>query len=251
MARNVAKAALVRLAGSLAALLMLAMPAVAGDRAVIDFIGYSADGKYFAFEEFGVQDGSGFAYSDVYVVDLVADKWMYGSPFHAQADDANWDRPLADVRAEAMGKAKDKLDEVKIDTPAEVLALLGDGVPGADGKQMTWRHPMCCGPGQTEDGDFMLTLETFPAKSGDGCETSYAEGMDVVGYALKISHAGESTELHRDGGTLPRSRRCTLDYRLYAVVSPFEGGLNRVAIISSYPFGFEGPDRRFIAVPID
>ncbi len=48
---------------TIAALLALASPSLAGDRAGIDFIGYSADGGFFAFEEFGIQDGSGFAYS--------------------------------------------------------------------------------------------------------------------------------------------------------------------------------------------
>ena len=44
-----------------------------------------------------------------------------------------------------------------------------------------------------------------------------------------------------------------MDYRIYAVVMPADfGGLQNagVAIISTYPFGFEGPDRRFIAVPL-
>ena len=64
-------------------------------------------------------------------------------------------------------------------------------------------------------------------------------------------------ELHADGDTLPKSRRCTLDYTIYAVVQPFENywadgfDSRRVAIIASYPFGFEGVDRRFLAVPID
>jgi hypothetical protein len=60
-----------------------------------------------------------------------------------------------------------------------------------------------------------------------------------------------------DGDVLPSSRGCTLDYRIYAVVEPYGEyyGINfnarRVAIIASYPFGFEGVDRRFLAVPID
>lgn len=244
-------AVLVRLVASLLALMMVALPALAGDRALINFIGYSDDGKYFAFEEYGVQDGSGFAYSSVYVVDLVADKWMYGSPFHVQADDANPDRSLADVRAKAMGKARDKLDEVKIEKPVQILALLGDGVPNADGNTMSWRHPMCCMPGQTADSDFKLTLEIFAAKGADNCQVTYAEGMGPVGYGLTFEADGQSTELHRDGKVLPASRGCTLDYRLYAVVAPFEEAWHRVAIVSSYPFGFEGPDRRFLAVPID
>lgn len=56
--------------------------------------------------------------------------------------------------------------------------------------------------------------------------------------------------IHRDE-VLPKSRGCVLDYRLYAVVIP---GLDApqgtgVAVVSTYPGGFEGPDRRFLAVP--
>ena len=60
-----------------------------------------------------------------------------------------------------------------------------------------------------------------------------------------------------DGDVLPSSRGCTLDYRIYAVVGPFseyygvDFTARRVAIIASYPFGFEGVNRRFLAVPID
>ncbi len=50
-------------------------------------IGYSEDGNYFAFEQFGIQDGSGFAFSDVFVIDLVNDKWTAGSPFEVEAED--------------------------------------------------------------------------------------------------------------------------------------------------------------------
>ena len=83
MARSGAMAGMVRRAASLVfgllGMLALVMPVLAGDRAQLDLIGYSADGSYFAFEEFGVQDGSGFAYSSIYVVDLVDDSWVVGT----------------------------------------------------------------------------------------------------------------------------------------------------------------------------
>jgi fructose-bisphosphate aldolase class II len=41
-----------------------------GDRALIDLIGYSHDLRYLAFEEYGVSDGIGVAYSNIYIVDL-------------------------------------------------------------------------------------------------------------------------------------------------------------------------------------
>jgi predicted secreted protein len=231
------------------ALVLLASPALAGDRALIEFLGYSPDGKYFAFEQFGIQDGSGFAYSEIQVIDLVADKWTYGSPFLVRATEDNPDRPLDEVRAEARQKAKDKLDEVKIGEPVEMLALIGDGVPSDDGRTLLFSVPSCCGPGQTQDDRLTLTLSSFPAGSTADCESIL--GHKAMGYALTLGDGSKTIELHRDGASIPRTRGCVMDYRLYGVIAPLSGQGPRLAIISVYPFGFEGPDRRFLVTPID
>ena len=80
MQPNAAQAGMARPGASivgLCALMLLATPAFAGDRALVDIIGYSENANYFAFEEFGIQDGSGFAYSNIYVVDLETDSWRW------------------------------------------------------------------------------------------------------------------------------------------------------------------------------
>jgi predicted secreted protein len=62
MKRQEGLAASARLAAKVFGLIALAAtPALAGDRALIDYIGFSPDARYFAFEEFGIQDGSGCA----------------------------------------------------------------------------------------------------------------------------------------------------------------------------------------------
>jgi predicted secreted protein len=228
----------------------MVQPAVAGDRALLDVVGYSESGQYFAFEEFGVQDGSGFAYSSIYIVDLPADKWMYGSPFHVQATEEAYDRPLADIRAEARAKANERLDELGITVPAETLILLGDGVPDAVGHQMEFAAPGGGPPGYTDPSRLRLTLNTFPVDSPNDCETLIGE--QALGFSLNyIGPDGVAHLVHLDGESIPRSRGCTMEYRLYAVVGPFQSTGSRVAIVSSYPFGFEGPDRRFLAVPLE
>jgi predicted secreted protein len=229
--------------------MLLAAPALAGDRAVLNILGYSPDGKYFAFEQFGIQDGSGFAYSEIQVIDLVADKWTYGSPFLARAGEANPDEPLATIRAEALKMAGDKLKQYQIGAPAETLALVGDGIPSADGRTLLFSAPACCNPGQTHDDRLVLTLSTFPVEGSSDCVTLL--GHKPLGYALTLGDGAKTTELHRDDGTLPRSRGCATDYRIYGVVQPFQIDGPRLAIVSVYPLGFEGPDRRFLIVPID
>ena len=251
MRRNGVLAASARLAASCLALLTLAaVPALAGDRALIDFIGYSEDGQYFAFEEYGIGDGSGAPYSHIFIVDLATDAWVDGAPVSVDklSDVDPEATPLSAVRTQTRDKAKNKLAALRIDVPVEILSLLGEGVSGADGKSVDLSTPMCCGPGQTQDDAFTLTLSTFPIASVE----TWCADMNPVGYALSFKAEGEPVDLHRDGARLPKSRGCTLDYRIYAVVQPFEGGAGgRMAIVSSYPYGLEGPDRRFLAVPID
>ena len=178
------RVALVRLAASLFGLLMLLTPALAGDRALVNFIGYSEDGKYFAFEEYGTQDGSGLAYSSIYVIDLANDMWTYGTPFDARAPEEAPDTPLAVVRAQALERAQESLKPRKVTQPVEILALLGEGVTGTDGKTMKFSTPVCCGPGQTQDDESTLSLETYSAKS----TLDYCADFEPVGYEIGRAH---------------------------------------------------------------
>lgn len=210
---------------------------VAGDRAALSLLGFSEDGRYFAFEEFGVQDGSGFPYSSVQVIDLATDKWVPGAPFKARIDDET--AGLGEVRAKAAKAAQGPIDEAGISVPAEMIALNGDGEP-MDGKSLAYGG---VGYGLESPRDVrVITLETLPLPAPKACPEQ--PGTPYLGFALQQS----GIELHRDL-SIPASRACPLDYRIYGIVGPF-GGEPSVAIISVYSLGFEGPDRRFIAVPL-
>ena len=233
------------LASAITALALLASPALAGDRALVDIIGYSPDARYFAFEEFGIQDGSGFAYSSIYIVDLSTDSWVVGTPVREQADDEGVS--LSQIRAEVQLQAAPEIAAFSIDVPAEYAALVGDGAPGSDGRTLHFGSPGY-GPGEVS-GDYQLRLSTFPTTAVAPCAEWFS--VDAMGYELVISDTGSERLIHRDGA-LPRSRGCPVTYRIHAVVLPFNAGSisDAVALISVYPGGFEGPDRRFIAVPL-
>ncbi|MCR6670908.1 DUF2259 domain-containing protein [Devosia ginsengisoli] len=231
--------------------LTLAAPAIAGDRAGIDYLGYSDDFRYFAFEEYGIQDGSGFAYTNIYVLDLSSDDWVKGAPIRVRIDDESVD--LRQARAEAHAQAQPLLEQYGITEPVEILALNGDGTVDADFNRMTagWPSYGMSAPAHVFD----LTLESFTAL-GDGTCASYTD-EPLTGFALTYTKDGTSTEVHRDV-TVPKSRGCVSAYRLYGVIAPFDSfaAFNTdptagvVAIVSVYSLGFEGPDRRFIAVPL-
>jgi len=253
MKRNVVLQALARLAVSLIAFMMLAAaPALAADRAQINFIGFDQQTQYFAFEEYGIHDGSGGAFSSIFIVDIGADKWVYGVPYTVDAtDDADPEaKSLAQVRIEAMAKAQPKLKELGIDMPVQILALNGDGEHG-NTKLVNFWTPNCCGPDTTEDTKFTVTLATVPVKTlSDDCKGVVGDDSSIVGFTLEFTTPDGKKVVHKDGDTLPKTRGCTLDYGIYAIVDSSEMGGPAIAIVESWPFGFEGPDRRFIAVPL-
>lgn len=224
---------------------ILCLMALAGDRALIEVIGYSRDSHYLTFEEYGIQDGSGFAYSSIYVVDLSEDNWVVGTPIRQQADDET--TPLTAARAEARTKADPALKTLGIDAPAQMLALIGDGVPDTTGESLHFGLPRF-GPGDV-DGDYTLTLTSKETAAMTPCVAWF--GAEALGYRLRVREGDSEREVHLDD-VLPRSRGCPVAYRLYGVLAPWVDDPlpHAVALISVYAQGFEGPDRRFIAVPL-
>lgn len=248
MRLSVVQAVSVRLAVSLGFLTLAAAPALAGDAAQFAALGFSDDGRYFAYEEFGVQDGSGFPYSNIFILDVTEDEWVGGSPFRVRIDD---EQPgLATVRAKSAEAAAPAIAKLQITEPAVLAAMHGDAEPVADRKVIKFGTP---GFGLAEPDDTAtLTLTTFPSTSTVRCVEDFSF-EPPVGFALTFAPSDRmATQMHRDE-TVPASRNCTVDYQLSAVVAPFNWAwrnLTPVAIVSVFSHGFEGPDRRFIAVPI-
>lgn len=246
MKPNAGPVVMARLAASLAVIgAMPISPALAGDRALIDFIGYSADGRYLSFEEFGVQDGSGFPYSNIYVIDVPADKWVAGSPIRVRLDDEA--ATQIEARKAAAEMAQPVIDQLAITEPVDLVAMNGDGEMG-DGTNLTFGTPGYF-PNDPQ-GSFTLTLDLLSADSPEDCENYLGE--KAKGFALTLTDAQGERELFRDG-VLPKTRGCPTTYRIYGVVAPLYASApsGYVAIIATYPFGFEGPDRRFIAIPLE
>ena len=245
MRLNVVPAASARLAASL--ILLCAPPALAGDAAAFDPIGFSEDGRYFAYEEYGVQDGSGFVYDNIYMVDLIEDKWV-SPPVRVRVEDET--ARLTAVRAEAIAKAKPMLDKAALVTAPEMILLNADGEVGSNGMEVSFG---ALGNGLSAPSEVWgLKLSTFESTTSEPC-ASYGMEEPVKGFALTLTaDTGDSAEIYRDA-SVPASRGCVSDYRIHAVVGPFYWGFNAsplVAVVSVYSLGFEGPDRRFVTVPI-
>lgn len=70
------------------ALLLCTVSAVAGDAAVFNEVGFSDDGKYYIFGEYGRTDKSYLGYAEIYVVNVADNVFVPGGVFRTEATSA-------------------------------------------------------------------------------------------------------------------------------------------------------------------
>src|SRR4051794_37720082 len=159
-------------------LFVATVPARAADNAERAVIGFSPDGRYFAFEQYGIQDGSGFPYSDIFVVDLNANSWVKGSPFRQKVEDEG--ALVSHARAKAAKAASALITELKIAEPGEVLVSNAPTEPSPDRHRVTFDAFYLSQVNQPADG-YTLSLDVIPFAAPESC---YAEDGKQMGFAL-------------------------------------------------------------------
>jgi predicted secreted protein len=190
-----------------------------------------------------VQDGSGFPYATIYVVDLDSDQWVGGSPFRVVLEDEA--ASVEDARNEAYTVADGALSEFETNLPHMILALNGDGdARTGEGHSIAFGQP---GYGLSEMPESQ-TLKLDLVATPPSADCAIIDNK-TFGFALSL----DGKAIHADGAKLPASRGCPMGYKIYAVLQPADWSMTEggtLAVVSTYPFGFEGPDRRFLVVPL-
>jgi predicted secreted protein len=225
----------------------------AGDADKLAIIGFSKDASYFAFETYGVGDGSGLGYSDIYIIDIKSNSWVEGSPIRQRGENENQTQSVA--RAAALKRAAPLLEKYKIDQSFEFLAANPITEIVADRRRIEFDSihrsygNSAVTPGVAADNRFILSLTDFPMGANADClsEDGARHGFSLV---IKQTLSGKNLEAYKDAA-VPTSRGCPYNYELEAIVSPEDesGSTVLVALVAFYTQGFEGPDRHFIAVP--
>lgn len=237
-----ARRIMVRLTALAALAVLLPGAAGAGDVAERRIIGFSSDGNYFAFEQYGRQDGSGFPYADIFVIETARDVWTGDSPFRVLIHEG--EAGTAAAREEAMSQAEDMLQKHGIGRPGRLLASNPPAELSADPYRVVVNASRII-PQREEPWTFTLSELTV---ENDRCKAF--TDQPSKGFRLEAQPPdGEPVTLHAEE-SLPKSRGCPLRYALSDVAIHEPEGAPPVfaVLISVYKLGFEGPDRRFIAV---
>ncbi|MEH6724956.1 MAG: DUF2259 domain-containing protein [Hyphomicrobiales bacterium] len=219
---------------------LLISKASAADLAELGSTGFSDDGAYFAFEQYGIQDGSGFPYSSITIVDVKSDSWVAGTPIDVVLDEESASPNQA--RARAQQQASALLSQYGVKSSNGVLVAHNPvSELSADPKNVIFRPvktTMEIGP------PIEVQLDAFELSAGSDCTvfgTTY-------GFRLLLSTPGQVKILHEDT-RIPSSRGCPLDYRIDQVYAHrLSGGAVALAImlVMNTP-GFEGPDGNYLA----
>ncbi|WP_416796852.1 DUF2259 domain-containing protein [Ciceribacter azotifigens] len=235
------------LAGLTAGFALAATAATAGDIAGFRSIGFSGNGKIYAFEEYGVQDGSGFPYSNIYVLDAEKDTFLPGTPIRVRIDDEQ--AGLRAARAEAAKKAAPLIEDNALsDEPGQVVAF--NPVTEVDSDPHRIRYlPFPSDPPFGKP--YTLALEEYALPSPPACKDIVEE---VRGFRLRLTErdGAAATDLIHEDDHLPANRNCATGYRLAGVVTntPSSAPPVHIALVLVLSFGFEGRDGRWIAVPV-
>lgn len=218
--------------------------AQAADTASVNILGFSADGSTFAFEEYGIQDGSGFPYANRYYINTANDSFLPGTPVRVRVDEDG--ASLADARAQAKSQSQSIIsDAVLAANPGFTAGWNAVTELSADPHRIEV-DPRPIFPSNQESLDFRLT--ELPMPDGADC---YGFG-EAAGFRLirvATTPGSETTLVHEDSA-IPQSRGCPLGYRI-AGVQTFDAEYKPsvfAVMIAVRRVGFEGPDHRFIAV---
>lgn len=231
-----------KLFSGLLALLLLAsaaQSALAGDFAETEILGFSPDGGIFAFEEYGVQDGSGFPYSNIYFIETATDSWLEGTPFRVRIDSET--AKLSAAREQARARAQLMLNENEIAPRGRSVAANPVTELSADPHQVTFNPRLVVPP---IDEAHRLVLKETPMPAEPICK----DFGQTRGYSLELQAPGTNRVLHEDE-RIPSSRKCPLKYAIAEVITYYPGNAPVLAVlILMKQVGFEGPDGRYLAV---
>lgn len=239
------------------AAMTLSNVAQAGDAAARRFIGFSPDGKIFAFEQYTMLYEEEAAFSEYVIIDTEKDRLVPGAPVRVFIRDENDGLDEEKARADAEKKAKPLLEKFKVSEPGIYVG----GKPSMDLDEI--------GIYQMEPKPLAKSLDVpLPggrkarlALSSHPLGTARCEGYGGRARAGRAKVAGMSLTLSLDGGTpvtlqhdktLPKSRRCAADYGIaeaYLYAAPDDTVTLAALIEYADNDGFHaGPNRRFLAV---
>jgi predicted secreted protein len=215
----------------------------AEDTATLNFLGFSKNGKYLAFQQYGVTDGKGAAYAMLYFIDVVGNNYQEkpietiedyksGSPAGTAAQDT--------VRQLNLDQGKAQLKDLGIEGENFGTKVISHQIYDIDINSHA-THFTLERQGKVK---YEVSLEEHATKPEMDCN---AAPTDVVGFTLNFKR-GEDTKpkILQHDNKVPKSRGCPVGYHIQDIYVYKNKYL--AVFIHVYTPGFEGKNTRYLVV---
>lgn len=220
--------------------------ASAGDFAEFRSLGFSPDGSVYAFEQYGIQDGSGFPYAERYLINVDNDTFVTGTPFKLRIEDEN--ASLGQVRELVAEQSANLINQLKIRVENGRLAAFNPSTEvSSDALQISY-HSTPYEP--NPNSALEVSLEMIDTIPQSPC-SDFMENVRAFRLTLKTAPDAETQTIYEDK-SVPKSRLCPIEYRMGGVMTfeDYQAKIDiHVFLILVKNIGFEGPDGRWIAIP--
>jgi predicted secreted protein len=220
----------------------------AGDAAKLTHLGFSADGKNYAFMESGIQDGSGFAYANVRLLDVVKNAYVGAAVRVVDENDEDRVSPLPLIEARALKASEAARRNARI-LATNFNVLVSRKVTDMDTRALANATfsltPIIPGLGSEQ---YQVRLTKSAAKvpaNMNWCDEGLMLKLELVNL-----QNGKIKVMQQDR-TMPASRGCVMNYEIEDVVvnnAEFPNRPNVVVMLRVYSLGFEGADVRYMAI---
>lgn len=221
--------------------------ATAGSVSEFTSHGFTKNSEFFVYEIYGYFDGEGGVYSSIYILDTNVDILVRNTPIHELVGDGDPGIDtitLGEVRRRSLAKAAPALVELGELEQGVTLVSQPLGEIGVSPHYIRFGHPIfgsLKSPPWQASAEFDLLLRSEIAKPNTDCAADLGE------LHLKFSLESNGKTVYMDNN-IPESRGCPNEYMISEVIW---GGVDdlHIAVISYFENGFEGLDRKFVAVP--
>lgn len=213
----------------------------AGDAALSRIIGFSPDGKYFAFEQYGIGDASGHPYSEIFFIDTINNVWAE-KPVRVNIEDETANISKARIMAVAQATPIIK----KLGTTLHGFTLASNPITQFNGDKYIVEFGI--NPNAPRYYSYKIQLSLRDIKS-QKCE-SFAPETKIFDLVL-TSQSNQGIDRNYSDNSLPTSRNCALDYSISEIhyFEAVNGDVVFMTFVNIMSYGWEGLDRRFMVIP--
>ncbi len=218
-----------------------------GDASKFNLIGFSKDGSNVAFQRYGIMDGSGFPYSEIFIIKTEKNDYFV-QPIKTVLEDENSTEEIAKTKNLSVATPHLKKSKVVLGNIGTKVAMDSEKKEESSEEGEKIEKIKTKSSNKNEKERFQLTINgkiyNLSLEQYDfGAKDESFEIQPAI-FTLYLESNGKQITLQKDT-SLPKSRGLVFSYTINSVYTHN----NYIAVfVEVQSLGFEGPDTRQLII---